>query len=88
LRTPIAPGHVSLPRGAKTTTDLPVVRTNNIFPLVDASIVDKPGRTTTALIRLEGGPIQPETALDPVRAVAATSPTPVTMAESFNRRSD
>ena len=88
LRTPIAPGHVSLPRGAKTTTDLPVVRTNNIFPLVDASIVDKPGRTTTALIRLEGGPIQPENALDPVRAVAAASPTPVTMAESFNRRGD
>lgn len=88
LRSPIKPGHVSIPAGTSVDTDLPTVRTNNIFPLVDASIVDKQGTHPTAFLRMDGDPIQPETVLDPVRAVAADSPTPVTMAHAFDRRGD
>lgn len=88
LRTPIAPGHVTLPRGTTLSTDLPVVRSNNILPLVDESLVDKPGTHPTVLLRLDGDPVQPLSASDPVRAVAADSPTPVTMSEAFNRRGD
>lgn len=93
LRRGVQSGVVSLAQGSTLDTELPTVKTSNLFTVVDlalvadADAVDAAPRPTV-MLRMEGAPVQDPAVLDGVRAAAAGADVPVTMTESFSRRTD
>ena len=91
LRRGVQSGVVSLAKGSTLDTELPTVKTSDLFTVVDpalvADTVDAAPRSTV-MLRMEGPPVQDPAVLDRVRAAAAAADVPVTMTESFSRRAD
>ncbi|WP_308240001.1 MULTISPECIES: FtsX-like permease family protein [Corynebacterium] len=91
LRRGVQSGVVSLAKGSTVDTELPTVKTSNLFTVVDpalvADTVDAAPRPTV-MLRMEGALVQDPAMLDGVRAAAAGADAPVTMTESFSRRAD
>ncbi|SDL85739.1 FtsX-like permease family protein [Corynebacterium mycetoides] len=91
LRRPLEQGVVNLGRGASVDTELPVRETSNSVTLVDPAVVPEQlpnAPAPTVFLRMSGEPVQDQSVLDGVRAVAAGAAVPVTMSESFSRRVD
>ncbi|OFN36619.1 hypothetical protein HMPREF3056_09835 [Corynebacterium sp. HMSC056F09] len=88
LRRGVQSGFGSLAEGSTLDTELPTVKTSNLFtvlgPALVADAVDAAPRPSV-MLRMEGAPVQDPAVLDG-GAAAAGADVPVTTTESFSRR--
>lgn len=91
LRRGVQVGVVSLAKGSTLHTELPTVKTSNLFTVVDPAFVAdavEAAPRPTVMLRMDGAPVQDPAVLDGVRAAAGAADVPVTITESFSRRAD